>query len=448
MFPLPRRLRFATSATRCAFLPAVALLLLLAHFQDVRAEAGRADRNVLSLDGSWSVEDGVLAEEIPATFSHTVMVPGLTNQARPILADVDQYETHEYVFTMKRYGVLPASETCDGLGRTRQSRHYFWYERAFSAPGRRDHATLVVNKAQFGTAVWLNGKKVGEHLGCFTAGQFDVTAAMNWNGDNRLVIRIGAHPGVMPDWAFWGSDGEKGPWTPGIYDRVQLLLADSPAIESVQIAPRIAAGEVLVQTRLRNNGVAPEGRAGAASQDVEGGSGRSGNRCAQPVDLAAGEENHAHPVSPGASSGPVGARQPVSLPARDRAPEATSEQRGSACASFTSTRPRDRRSSTARCATCAGPASRYTGSSAIRSAAGFHGTKPGCGSCWSRFPTACTGTPSGSASALRRSSGSTLPTRPGCYCNTSSPSGAIVSRFATIFGNKTRSCAAWRLHAR
>jgi beta-galactosidase len=237
----------------CLLFPVAAVVVLHALPDGGRADGGQAQRNVLLLDGSWSVEEGVAPEAIPATYSRTVAVPGLTNQARPVFPDVEQYETHEYVYTMRRYGVLPPSEKCDGLGRTRQTRNYFWYARTFPAPARRDHATLVVNKAQFGTAVWLNGKKVGEHLGCFTAGRFDVTTALNWSGDNRLVIRIGAHPGAMPDWAFWGSDGEKGPWTPGIYDRVELLLVDNPVIESVQVAPRIAAGEVLVQTRIRNH---------------------------------------------------------------------------------------------------------------------------------------------------------------------------------------------------
>lgn len=213
-----------------------------------------AERVTIPLDGRWSVEEGVAPESIPASFSHTVAVPGLTNQAQPTFADVDQYETHEYVFTMKRYGILPATEKCEGLGRTRQQRTWFWYAREFQASARKDHATLIVHKAQFGTAVWLNGQKVGEHMGCFTAGRFDVTKAMKWGGANRLVIRIGAHPGAMPDWAFWGSDGEKGPWTPGIYDRVELLLADNPEIDSVQVAPRIAASEILVQTRIKNHG--------------------------------------------------------------------------------------------------------------------------------------------------------------------------------------------------
>ena len=244
--------RSATSWTVRLKFPVAVLVVLLGIPEAIRADWGQARPNVLYLDGLWSVEEGVVPDEIPGTFSRTVAVPGLTNQARPVFSNVDHYETHEYVYTMKRYGVLPPSEKCDGLGRTRQTRNYFWYTRRFSAPVRHDHATLVVNKAQFGTAVWLNGKKVGEHLGCFTAGRFDVTNALNWGGDNRLVIRIGAHPGVMPDWAFWGSDGEKGPWTPGIYDRVALHLADNPVIESVQVAPRISSGEVLVQTRIRN----------------------------------------------------------------------------------------------------------------------------------------------------------------------------------------------------
>jgi hypothetical protein len=215
-----------------------------------------ASAEVVSLDGTWLVEDGVAPEAMPAAFSHKVPVPGLTHQARPAFPDVDHYETHEFVWTMKRYEVLPATASCEGLGQTRQKRNFFWYTRTFRAPVRREHATLVVNKAQFGTAVWLNGTKIGEHAGCFTAGRFDVSNAMNWSGENRLVIRIGAHPGAMPDWAFWGSDGEKGPWTPGIYDRVELRLADNPVIEDVQVAPRIASGEIVVQTRLKNYGAA------------------------------------------------------------------------------------------------------------------------------------------------------------------------------------------------
>ena len=108
-------------------------------------------------------------------------------------------------------------------------------------------AILKINKAQFGTAVWLNGKPIGEHLGCFTAGYFDLDAApCDWQGENELVVRIGAHPAVLPATAPAGTDNEKLKWTPGIYDSVSLILADNPVIESVQVAPRLASSEILV----------------------------------------------------------------------------------------------------------------------------------------------------------------------------------------------------------
>ena len=86
------------------------LLVLIVLPEAVRADGGQARRNVLSLDGTWSVEEGVAPRLSRRGTRRTVAVPGLTNQARPVFPDVDDYETHEYVYTMKRYGVLPPSE--------------------------------------------------------------------------------------------------------------------------------------------------------------------------------------------------------------------------------------------------------------------------------------------------------------------------------------------------
>jgi len=119
-----------------------------------------AERVTMLLDGTWAIADSREPEAIPTRFDHTVVVPGLVNQARPRFADVDHYETHEYVFTMARYGVLPATEKVAGNARTRQTRNFFWYERTFTPTARKQVALLVVHKAQFGTAVWLNGQKV------------------------------------------------------------------------------------------------------------------------------------------------------------------------------------------------------------------------------------------------------------------------------------------------
>ena len=45
---------------------------------------------------------------------------------------------------------------------------------------------------------------------------------------------------------------------PGIYDSVSIEFADNPRIESVQVAPRIATSEIVVQTKLINRGPAGE----------------------------------------------------------------------------------------------------------------------------------------------------------------------------------------------
>src|ERR1019366_2842690 len=100
----------------------------------------------------------------------------------------------------------------------------------------------------------LNGKKIGEHLSCFTRGHFDLTSAIDWEGENHLLIRIGAHPGALPTSVPAGTDQEKPVWTAGIYDSVSVHLCDNPMIESVQAAPQIGTSTVIVQTRLQNYG--------------------------------------------------------------------------------------------------------------------------------------------------------------------------------------------------
>ena len=103
--------------------------------------------------------------------------------------------------------------------------------------------------------MWLNGRKIGEHPYCFTAGYFDLTGAIRWDAENELVVRIGAHPNAVAKEIAVGTDFEKIKWTPGIYDSVSLILADNPVIETVQVAPQISNSSILVQTVVRNNGI-------------------------------------------------------------------------------------------------------------------------------------------------------------------------------------------------
>jgi beta-galactosidase/beta-glucuronidase len=167
---------------------------------------------------------------------------------------VDAFISPENLRDRREFRVQPESEIAKIVPGPQQKRNYFWYQRTFRAPVKREVAILKINKAQFGTAVWLNGKKIGDHYGCFTAGYFNVTGAMNWEGDNLLLVRIGAHPWAVPRSVPTGIDFEKNKWTPGIYDEVSLFLCDNPVIETLQVAPRINPCAAVVQTKIKNYG--------------------------------------------------------------------------------------------------------------------------------------------------------------------------------------------------
>jgi beta-galactosidase len=229
-------------------LAAVGLLLML-------GAPARADRATVSLDGQWRIADSKSATDMPAVFTHTVPVPGLANLARPAFPNVDAFYSREQLANRIRSKLSPAEWLTNyWKGKVDQDRDYFWYEKTFHAPARRGVALLKISKAQFGTAVWLNGQKLGEYAGCFSASYFHLEDALRWNADNTLVIRIGAHPAVLPDTYPTGSDFEKIKWTPGIYDRVSLIFCDNPLIETIQVAPRLASSEIVVQTTVKNCG--------------------------------------------------------------------------------------------------------------------------------------------------------------------------------------------------
>ena len=220
------------------------------------SHAAAAGRQVISLNGTWDIADSIAAEPAPPGYSHKGPVPGLANLATPAFVDVDRFDGREFISASIGEKKLPESARVSAAGVSHQERNYFWYRRSFAAPAKRQWALLRVNKAQWGTSVWLNGKKLGEHLGSFTAGIFDATQAVKWGAENELVIRIGAHPNAVPDWVPAGTDFEKYKWTPGIYDNVSISFGDGPQIVSVQVAPRIAGPEIIVQTVLTNKGSA------------------------------------------------------------------------------------------------------------------------------------------------------------------------------------------------
>lgn len=230
---------------------------LLACFLILLPNLLPAQRIELLLNGTWDIEESISPNDIPKEFGHKVQVPGLVNLSDPSFPDVDKFDGLDYLQnSWVRSQVKKIDLDTIRVGIPRQNRNYFWYRKEFQLDEVKDIVVLKINKAQFGTAVWVNGKKAGSHLGCFTSGKFDITPFIKKKGTNELIVRIGAHPGALPHWAPSGSDYEKPKWTPGIYDDVSVITADYPYISSVQVAPDIYNSQVMVQTRIINRGEA------------------------------------------------------------------------------------------------------------------------------------------------------------------------------------------------
>ncbi|HEU5078794.1 MAG TPA: glycoside hydrolase family 2 TIM barrel-domain containing protein [Opitutaceae bacterium] len=234
--------------------------------------ASESPRRTLSLDGSWQIAEGSL-DRAPASFDHTVPVPGLVSLAQPAFVE-------------------PGSGVKDrkSIEHKDPRRDAFWYRRTFRVDGEVPAvAVLKIGKAMFGARVILNDKIVGDHQPSFTPGYFDVRAALT-KGENELLVRIGADRDALPPGVPDGFDFEKTRYIPGIFDSVELILSGTPHIVNLQVAPDFAGAQVRLATEVRNAGAAAvETKLSFVVREAK--SGRVVARAeSAPISLAAGAE--------------------------------------------------------------------------------------------------------------------------------------------------------------
>jgi beta-glucuronidase len=86
-----------------------------------------------------------------------------------------------------------------------------WYQRNFSYQRRpRTRTFLHFGAANYQVRVWLNGNKLGEHVGGFTPFSFEVTEKLA-DGENNLVVEVSntryadGIPGLHTDWWNYGG---------------------------------------------------------------------------------------------------------------------------------------------------------------------------------------------------------------------------------------------------
>jgi beta-glucuronidase len=124
-----------------------------------------------------------------------------------------------------------------------------WYKRDFDyakKPGRRYFVWF--GAANYDSIVWMNGTRVGEHVGGFSPFQFEVTNLLRDRG-NFLVVKVDdqrhmeAIPTVMTDWWNYG----------GLTRSVKLIDVPETFVEdySVQL---VKGSQTRVQAWLKLNG--------------------------------------------------------------------------------------------------------------------------------------------------------------------------------------------------
>ncbi|SDR67836.1 glycoside hydrolase family 2 TIM barrel-domain containing protein [Opitutus sp. GAS368] len=113
-----------------------------------------------------------------------------------------------------------AADGADGGGN--HVRGAGWYVRRFQVDAAWSSRRVYIqfDGASRVATVYLNGKKIGTHAGCFARFRFDLTEALKFDGENLLAVEVNnADDGLAPvtaDFTFFG----------GLYRKVHLFALD------------------------------------------------------------------------------------------------------------------------------------------------------------------------------------------------------------------------------
>lgn len=194
----------------------------------------------LSLNGRWQA---AVSPTQPDAYPHTVPVPGVMSQADPAPGiDFDATRLkgdvgYDYVWYATDFDL---STTHDGYDNSRYT-----------------HALLRI-RAKYNALVILNGVEIGYDAHCtYSHAEFDVTRALDFDGPNRLVVRVGSW-----NTASYPSKDNSAEWwrtsrAPGICDDVTLCLTHDVAIRHLKLLPDVADSVVVCTARISNFGDGP-----------------------------------------------------------------------------------------------------------------------------------------------------------------------------------------------
>lgn len=194
----------------------ITLLLLLASLP---VSAQTASRELVSLNGQWRFttdpqpagwQTGLDAKAMEVTVPHT-------------------------------WNVMKGYEDYEGLA---------WYEKKFHADDDWKGKDIRIKFAAVyhDAVIWLNGKKVGEHLHAgYTTFYTDITDAIRYGEENTLVVSVSnaySELNLPYQRVFdWPNDG-------GIIRDVDLVISGKPSIRYVHVTPDIDFADTSAKTKV------------------------------------------------------------------------------------------------------------------------------------------------------------------------------------------------------
>ena len=140
---------------------------------------------------------------------------------------------------------------------------YVWYRKRFEVPAEARYRLAVLRLAavRWGSTIWINGKRVGGHLGAFGVNDFSVTKFLKPGATNEIVMRLTGWPSLprsekrrqplVPAGSAPHSWGMK---SGGVAEFIALHYFDETYIRSARILADPATGMVNVRVRFRNYG--------------------------------------------------------------------------------------------------------------------------------------------------------------------------------------------------
>ncbi|HEY7351315.1 MAG TPA: glycoside hydrolase family 2 TIM barrel-domain containing protein [Terriglobales bacterium] len=172
-------------------------LPLFAQNQSALELANIPGRSTINLDGAWNA--------VVDPYETGLNMRVYENAQPKTKSDLIEYD----------FGRSPKLKVPGDWNTQRDSLLFYegpvWYQRNFNYHKRANTRTFLhFGAANYSSRVWLNGKKLGEHIGGYTPFAFEVTDQIS-DGENSVVVEVDntrhleGVPSVKTDWWNYGG---------------------------------------------------------------------------------------------------------------------------------------------------------------------------------------------------------------------------------------------------